>query len=94
MIASAIGEMAGDAMASVLGFSVGAAHGLFAVGVVHTFKALPELFEGVGKLTSGREADEPADEQAPSEKSQSRRVVGLQSRAAAPQEGERQASRR
>lgn len=51
MIVSALGEMAGESM----GIKLGAEHGLFAIGLLHTLKALPELAEGAAKIALAKE---------------------------------------
>jgi hypothetical protein len=58
MVASAVGEMARE----TVGMSFGAEHGLFAIGILHTLKALPELVEGATKIaTSNEEEGVPAE---------------------------------
>ncbi|MDQ3032538.1 MAG: hypothetical protein M3Y87_08990 [Myxococcota bacterium] len=61
MIVAAIGEMAGEVLGDALGLSFGAGHGLFAVGLLHTLKAIPELAEGVERVESTRHAVPPAE---------------------------------
>lgn len=60
MIVTAIGEIFGEAIHELLGFQFGAAHGLLAVGLLHTFKALPDLVDGIGKVEIPRAGAPPA----------------------------------
>lgn len=57
MVASAVAEIVGETISHVLGFELGAEHGLLLLGVVHTARALPELAEGVKKIDRPHSAE-------------------------------------
>ncbi|UJR78346.1 hypothetical protein [Sandaracinus amylolyticus] len=61
MVGTALIEIAGEWLEPLVGGAIGAAHGLFVVGVVHTFKALPGLVEGADKIERAREIERERD---------------------------------
>ena len=59
MVATALLEIAGDSFGDLIGdLPIGVGHGMLAVGLLHTLKAIPELADGAEKIGASRSTGE------------------------------------